>query len=231
MHMAWAVKSFGDMIALWIMLWIYICGCYLAQSFSETFEIAVPKKNIIASLRRIFCMPAKHCIFYPVLLCSRSSLCWTEWSLLWWVWQAPWSSAFFYMSTLRTQRNRMKIRVGGQSLECTVTLLQGHLSRMHSVENLICLSNGKRVAWKIFRWWKIVLQVLAFVKGGCIHFCLDFSIHQGNVNIWPYVVLIHLDTTCENLRCLAQNSRAKLCLDWLKFCSSGSMLSWSEASC
>ena len=143
-------------------------------------------------MRRIFCMPAKHCIFYPVLLCSRSSLCWAEWSLLWWVWQAPWSSAFFYTSTLRTQSNRMKIRVGGQSLECTVTLLQGHLSRMHSVENLICLSNGKRVAWKIFRWWKIVLQVLAFVNGGCIHSCLGFSIHQGNANIWPYVVLIHL---------------------------------------
>jgi len=158
MHMAWAVKSFGDMIALWIMLWIYICGCYLAQSFSETFEIAVPKKNIIASLRRIFCMPAKHCIFYPVLLCSRSSLCWAEWSLLWWVWQAPWSSAFFYMSTLRTQRNRMKIRVGGQSLEYTVTLLQGHLNLMHSVENLICLNNWKCVASTITgsclcKWW------------------------------------------------------------------------------
>jgi len=148
------------MIALWIMLWIYICGCYLAQSFSETFEIVVPKKklNIIASLQRIFCMPAKHCIFYPVLLCSRSSLCWTEWSLLWWVWQAPWSSAFFYMSTLRTQRNRMKIRVGGQSLEYTVTLLQGHLNLMHSVENLICLNNWKCVASTITgsclcKWW------------------------------------------------------------------------------
>jgi hypothetical protein len=85
--------------------------------------------------------------------------------------------------------------VEGQSLECTVTLLQGHLSLMHSVENLICLNCWKCVAWKIFRWWKIVLQVLAFVNGGCIHFCLGFSIHQGNVNIWPYIVLIHLDTS------------------------------------
>jgi hypothetical protein len=29
------------------------------------------------------------------------------------------------------------------SLECTVTPLQGHLSLMHSVENLICPNSGK----------------------------------------------------------------------------------------
>ena len=159
MHMAWAVKILRryDCImnhALDLHLWV-LSGTVL---FWNIWNCRAKKKNIIASLRRIFCMPAKHCIFYPVLLCSRSSLCWTEWSLLWWVWQAPWSSAFFYMSTLRTQRNRMKIRVGGQSLEYTVTLLQGHLNLMHSVENLICLNNWKCVASTITgsclcKWW------------------------------------------------------------------------------
>ena len=80
----------------------------------------------------------------------------------------------------------MEIPVEGLSLECTVTPPRGHLSLMHSVENLICRSIAKRGAWKVFRWWYMVsqgiqvplcLSALAFVNGGCFHFCTGGLIH------------------------------------------------------
>jgi hypothetical protein len=46
----------------------------------------------------------------------------------------------------------MEIQVEGLSRECTATLLQGRLSPMHSVEDLICRSIVKRGAWKVCRW-------------------------------------------------------------------------------
>ncbi|PWZ19542.1 hypothetical protein Zm00014a_000051 [Zea mays] len=48
------------------------------------------------------------------------------------------------------------VPVEGLSRKCTVTLPQGHLSLMCSVEKLICRSIAKRGAWKVFRWWYMV---------------------------------------------------------------------------
>lgn len=82
----------------------------------------------------------------------------------------------------------MKIPVAGLSLEFTVTLRQGHLSLMHSVENLIYRNDASKVrtAWEIglegFTGSIFIFPL--YLNGGCFHCFTGFIwIHQGNVNI------------------------------------------------